>query len=65
MDTITIPAKDVTVGMQICIEYAPGREAEPMVREVIRNEDGTVGFHLAQFGLMSGYYADEMVVVLS
>lgn len=59
----TIAAKDVTVGMNFFIEYAPGREACPVVREVIDNEDGTRGFHVASFGLLNGYRNDEMVSV--
>lgn len=65
METVNIPASEVAVGMQLCIEYAPGREAEPMVREVIDHEDGTRGFHLAQFGLLDGYRDDEYVTVLA
>ena len=60
----TIPASDVRPGMQLCLEYAPGREAEPIIWEVIDNEDGTFGFTVATFGLMNGYRADEMVAVI-
>lgn len=59
-----ITVAEVAEGTAVNYEYAPGREASPVIRRKVRNADGTYTLHLGSYGAISGYRPDDMLLVV-